>query len=468
MTDVQGAAPATGAIDDLRSAVASLIEQGALDTVGVGAADFNAIFRGKYLPARVFLDRVESPMAIGDMLFAFDPVDGIIEEGPSEGWWPISDRGLREMRCLPIGDTFRLVPWRERTAIILSTFTFNDGQPVLAEPRRVLQRVIERARSLGYEPRVGYELEFYLFRESPGSLVHKGFHDLEAFAPAQAWAMSGTEAHDGILRRLRAGLEEFGIPIEAWSVEGGAGQYEINVPYCDALEAADRAFLHRFAIKELAAQDGLMATFMARPPGSIYGSSLHLHHSLWTANGRNAMSDPGGADRLSDVARAFIAGQLDAQGELICLMAPLVNSYKRLLPGMSSGASATWGMENWSTAVRVIASSPRATRVEMRTSGADANPYLAIAATLAAGLHGIERGLEPPPRTAGLAEDAAGAQRVPGSLDAGIAALEGSAVARDFLGSHFVDVFLATRRGELAALQASVTDWETERYLRSL
>jgi glutamine synthetase len=455
-------------VESLRAAVAGLIESGEIDTVGLGSSDFSGIFRGKHMPAQTFLDRIESPMAIGDMLFALDTVDGVVEVGPEKGWWPISDRGLREMRCIPAPETFRIVPWRERTAIALCDFTFSDGRPVDPAPRRVLKRVIDRVRAAGYEPKIGYELEFYVYRESPDSAAEKGYRGLQTFSPRQAWSMLRTDVHDNLLRVLRDGLRDFGIPIEAWSVEGGGGQYEINVPYCGAMEAADRAFLHRFAIKELAEREGLLATFMARPPGSLYGSSMHLHQSLWREDGSNAMSDPDGDLALSDVARHYIAGQLACQYELAALYAPQVNSYKRLLPGMSSGSSATWGVENWSTAVRVISSTPNATRTEFRSAGADANPYLAIAASLAAGLHGVEQGLELPPRTRGLAEEETGARSVPGSLNEAIIALDSSAVARDFLGDETVDVYLATRRGELHAFQQAVTDWESERYLVAL
>jgi glutamine synthetase len=464
---IHGSTP-TAEFDVLRSGVEGLIEAGRLDTVGVGAGDFNGIFRGKYLPAEKFLAEIESPMAIGDMVFVLDPAEGVTIDGPDHGWWPVSERGFREMRCIPVPESFRLVPWRDRTAIVLADFTFNDGAAVEAAPRRVLQRVIDRARSMGLDPMAGYELEFFVFRETLDTVARKGYRDLTPFASRrQAWSMLQGRAEEGLARTLREGLDGFGIPVETWLVEGGHGQYEINVPYSDALQSADRALLHRFAIKELAEREGLLATFMARPPGSVYGSSMHLHHSLWRQDGTNALYDAEGDASLSDLARHFIAGQLACQRELACLFAPNVNSYKRLVPGLSSGPNATWGFENWSTAVRVIAASASATRIEFRTAGADADPYLAIAASLAAGLHGIEQRLEPPPVTRGLGDDV-DAQRVPGSLGEAIVALDGSAVARDFFGDHFVDVYLATRRGELEAFQNVVSDWEGERYLRSL
>jgi glutamine synthetase len=456
------------AVASLRESVIRLADAGELDTIGVGGSDFNGIFRGKHMPAEAFAADLESPTSIGDMLFSLDTVDGVVEEGPDTGWWPISERGLREMACIPVPETFRIVPWRDRAAVVLCDYAFTDGRAVEAAPRQVLQRVIDRARAMGFEPRVGYELEFYVYRESLRSLQRKSHRDLEPFGQRHAWSILRAGVEDGLLRRLRDGLRDFGIPIEAWTVEGGAGQYEINVPYADAMEAADRAFLHRFAVKELAETQGLIATFMARPPGSVYGSSLHLHHSLWREDAVNAMHDAGGELSLSSTARQFVAGQLECQYELSALFAPNVNSYKRLLPGMSAGANATWGLENWSTAVRVISSSPNATRVEFRTAGADANPYLAIAGSLAAGLSGIERGLEPPPRTRGIGDDDRDARAVPRSLEEAIGALHASQVAREYLGEEFVDVFLATRRGELHAFQRSVTDWEAQRYLLPL
>jgi glutamine synthetase len=459
----------TDNLEALCANIDSLVAEGRLDTVGVAGGDFNGILRGKYMPTTKFLAEAASPMALGDMVFVLDPSEGVVVDGPEEGWWPVSDRGFKEMRCLPIPESFRLVPWRDRTALILADYEFNDGKPVDAAPRRVLQRVVERARSLGFEPMTGYELEFFVFRETASSAAAKGYRDLEPGASRQqAWSMFQDAQDEHLIRHLQRGLESFGVPIETWLVEGAHGQYELNVPYADTMCSADRALLHRFAVKELAEREGLLATFMARPPGTAYGSSMHLHHSLRREDGTNAFSDPSAPAALSALARHFIAGQLALQRELSCLYAPNVNSYKRLLPGLSSGPIATWGFENWSTAVRVISSSPAATRVEFRTAGADANPYLAIAASLAAGLYGIEQRLEPPPATEGLADDVVDAPRVPRTLEEAMGALDGSAVARRLFGDHFVDVYLATRRGELDAFQHTVTDWEAARYLRAL
>jgi glutamine synthetase len=461
-------AAADGTLDALRASINALVAEGRLDSVGLAAGDFNGILRGKYVSAQQFLAEIRSPMALGDMVFVLDPVDGVVVDGPGEGWWPVSDRGFREMRCLPIPESFRIIPWRDRTALVLAEYEFNDGSPVDAAPRRVLERVVERARSLGLEPMTGYELEFVVFRETAATATAKCHRNLEPFASRrQAWSMLQDTEDERLARLLRDGLEDFGVPVETWLVEGAHGQYELNVPYAKTLCSADRALLHRFAVKELVEREGLLATFMARPPGTAYGSSMHLHHSLRRDDGANAFSDEAAPAALSDLARHFIAGQLALQRELTCLYAPNVNSYKRLLPGLSSGPNATWGFENWSTGVRVISSSPAATRVEFRTAGADADPYLAMAGSLAAGLHGIEQRLTPPDVTHGLADDV-DAPRVPGSLEAAINALENSSVARDLLGSHFVDVYVATRRGELEAFQNVVSDWEAERYLRAL
>lgn len=458
----------TDNLEALCATIESLVAEGRLDTVGVAGGDFNGILRGKYLPTATFLAEASSPMAMGDMMFVLDSSEGVVVDGPDEGWWPVSERGFKEMRCLPIAESFRLIPWRDRAAIVLADYEFNDGTPVDAAPRRVLQRVVERARSLGFELMTGYELEFYVYRETESSAAAKGYRELEpAASRRQAWTMIQDTRDEHLTRSLQRGLEGFGVPIESWLFEGGHGQFELNVPYADSMSSADRAVFHRFAVKELAEREGCLATFMARPPGSAYGSSMHLHHSLRHEDGSHAFSDPSAPAALSRLANHFIAGQLALQRDLACLYAPNVNSYKRLLPGLSSGPSATWGFENWSTAVRIISSSPAATRVEFRTAGADANPYLAIAASLAAGLYGIEQELEPPPVTEGLADDVA-APRVPSTLQEAMEVLDKSEIARQLLGDHFVDVYLATRRGELEAFQSTVTDWEAARYLRAL
>jgi glutamine synthetase len=456
-------------VEDLRHRVAGLVASGELTSVGIGASDFSGIYRGKNIPASVFLEAVSSPIRIADMFFALDPGEGVTVNGPPEGWWPLSDRGFREMLCMTVPESFRLVPWRRGWGLALCDFVFSDGTTVGAAPRQVLRRIVERAAGIGLVAKVGYELEFIVFTETDESLRAKGYRDLQTLAGhAQTWGMVRSGVEDVFLAVLRDGLSGFGIPVEAWSVEGAQGQYEINVPYSEAMEAADRAFLHRFAVKELAARNHLLATFMARVPGSRYGSSFHLHQSLWDGAGTNAMHDPACADGLSDTARHFIAGQLACQYELACLFAPTVNSYKRLLPGMSAGANATWGIENWSAALRVLTSPAQAARVELRTPGADANPYLAIAAGIAAGLYGIEHKLDPPPPIRGDATQVPGAAEMPRSLGEAIVALRESAMAREYFGDEFVDVFVATRQAELDAFQQTVTDWEAARYLVSL
>lgn len=455
------------AIADLGQQVEGLVGRGELDTVALAAGDFNGVLRGKFLTASEFLRNPSCPATIGDMTLVFDSQDGVPLDGPEQGWWPFGADGFRDLQLLPDPSTFRLVPWAERTALVICDFAHSDGAPLGIEPRSVLRRVLQRAERAGFSVEVGCELEFYVLRETASSLRAKRWQDLSYRAQRPfAEAIERCFTDEGLLRSLREGLEAFGLPVESWASEGGAGQQELSSPHSEALTAADRALLHRFAVRAIVERTGEIATFMARVPGQEYGSSMHLHQSLWTADGINAFHDAEQADGLSDTCRHYIGGQLATLPELTCLLAPTINSYKRLRPWLASGVSLTWGMENWSATLRVLSGSPAATRVEHRTAGADANPYLAMAATIAGGLHGVEKGIEPPPPVRGPGYEA-GAGRVPSTLEQALNAFEQSELAHDWLGEEFVAAYAATRRAEIEAFAQSVTTWEVERYLEA-
>jgi glutamine synthetase len=452
---------------DLGRRAAELLTRGELDTVVLATGDFNGVLRGKFLAADEFARDPLHPATIGDMVFVFDPADGVPLDGPEQGWWPFGAEGFRDLRMLPDPATFRLVPWAQRTGLVLCDFEHSDGATLEVDPRSVLRRVLDRAAAAGFAVEVGYELEFYVLLETAASLRAKRWQDLDYRAVRPfAWAIERGLSDEGLIRALRTGLEAFGLPVESWTSEGGAGQQELNCPHTDAMTAADRALLHRFAVRSIAEREGELATFMARVPGQEYGSSMHLHQSLWTTAGANAMHDPRADDGLSAECRSYIAGQLATLPELTCMLAPTINSYKRLRPWASAGVDLTWGFENWSTTLRVMAGSENATRVEHRTAGADANPYLAMAATIAGGLHGIEHGLQPPEPVSGPGYEA-GAGRVPRTLEQALTAFEASPLAHEWFGEQFVAAYAATRRAEIEAFAESVTVWEVERYLEA-
>jgi glutamine synthetase len=272
---------------------------------------------------------------------------------------------------------------------------------------------------------------------------------------------------EGFTRAVRETLSRYGLAIEACNPEAGPGQFEINLRAAHALRAADEAFLLKSAVKEVAAGQGLLATFMAKPRSDWPGNSCHLHLSLRVGDD-DVFDDP--ADGISSTMRHFIGGLLSGMSELSALFAPTPNSYRRFVPYSWAATTATWSVENRSAGLRAICRGDGATRVEHRQAGADANPYLAVSAALAAGLDGIQRGCEPPSPVAGdvyaLAADAA--PPLPATLGEATEALAHSALARDWFGDDVVEHCVAMRRAELAAQATAVTDWETSRYLEAL
>jgi glutamine synthetase len=464
MQDAEGGVSVLPRDLELAAQVRSLSERGELDTVVLATADFHGVLRGKFLPVPQFEKDLRSPATITDMVFVFDPCDGLPLKGPEDSWWPFGQEGFRELRMLPDPATFRLIPWADRTALLLCDFAEADGSPFESDPRRVLQRVVDRAADMGYTVQIGYELEFYLLAESAATLREKRWEGLDYRATnPSTWGIERGLTDSRLVRRLREGLESFGIPVECWTTEAGVGQHELNVPPTDALAAADRAVLHRFVVRSIAERENCLATFMARPPGQEFGSSLHLHQSLWS-EGESAFHGPDRSDGITAICRSYVAGQLATLPELTCLLAPTVNSYKRLRPWTASGVDISWSLGNWSATVRAVCGSAGSTRVEHRTPGADANPYLAIAAVIAGGLHGIERGLEPPDPVTGPSYEM-GHRRVPTTLSEAVAIFEQSEFVNEQFGEDFVRAYAQTRRAEIEAFCSVVTTWEAERYL---
>jgi glutamine synthetase len=427
-----------------------LLRQRGVETVILAGADTHGIMRGKRVPIAELDRAAERGVALSDVVWALPVDEHEPVKPPAEhaGYFPRS--GYPDMRAVPDLETARIVPWHDRTALLLCDFVTRDGGAVPLSPRAVLRAVVERARAMGVEPIVGVELEFYVLSETPRSVLAKRPSQLVAVEerPSVYGVVAGSR-HEPFAAAVRETLLRYGLAVEACNPEAGAGQFEINLRAAPALQAADEAFLLKSAVKEVAAGRGLLATFMAKPRSDWPGSSCHIHLSL----GDGAL-------------RHFLGGLLHGMAELTAIFAPTPNSYRRFAPYSWAGTTATWGVDNRSAGVRVIGD----TRVELRQAGADANPYLAVAAALAAGLDGLRRGCEPPPPVDGdvyaLADGAA--RPLPATLGEATDLLERSALARDWLGDDVVEHCVAMRRAELAAQAAAVTDWETSRYLESL
>lgn len=445
-----------------------LIQEHAIDTVKIGAVDIDGIWRGKRLPAEYFLRDVwRHGTHICTILFGWDSQDALIPGLEYTGW----QTGYPDLFLVPDLSTFAVVPWEEHTAAVIADFVSTDGEPIAISPRHVLRGAIERAERLGYSPRIGYEFEFYLFRETMESVREKSFAGLTPLTPGvHTYNLYRGGVVEPVMGEVRRAMARYGISIEACNTECGPGQFEISLHYADAMGAADQAMLYKAGVKEIAAKHGLLASFMAKYHPEWSGSSGHIHQSLAGGDAENAFYSDDSPDRLSDVARWYAGGILATMREFTAFLCPTVNSYKRKVDESWASTTATWGIDNRTTGLRVVNWTPQATRLEHRLPGADANPYIAVAASVAAGIWGIENRIEPPDLCDGnaYALAGAGAAVLPWTLEEAVGELEHGDLARELLGREFVEHFLATRRWELTCARTAVTDWERARYLEMI
>jgi glutamine synthetase len=447
------------------------IDDHGIEVVIAATADLNGIFRGKRVPTARFLEHPHHPVHVSNYFWIMDTEENVIPpDVVSEGWWPSWEAGFGDIAPVPQLDTFRIAPWLERTAIVLTEHRFMDGSIIEFSPREMLRRLVRRAEQSGVRVKQAAELEFSLYRETEDSLQDKGYR-CDALVPLNprlgAYGVFRGSTDEHIIRPLARHMETFGIPIEYWNPEGAAGQYEVNIVYTDTLEAADRAFLFKHAVKEIAQQHGLLASFMAKVlPG--FGQSCHVHASLWSTDDRPLMFDQTAPNRLSSAGRHAVGGSLATLRDFTLLFCPNINSYKRLGPDTAAGSTVSWGIENRTAGLRILNDNGAGCRIENRVPGGDTNPYLVMAGVLAGILHGIENGIEPPdPHQGNAARDPA-VEPIPMSLEAAIDAFESSPVAKEYFGAEFVRVYSATRRWELEWFRASVSDWEVRRYFQFL
>jgi glutamine synthetase len=436
----------------------------AIRRVKVGGYDVDGILRGKYLALEKFWGAIDEPIGFCDVIFGWDIADALYDNARVTGW----HSGYPDTRARIDTSTFRVLPWEPHTATFLMDFEREDGSPHPACPRGLLKRVIARSRALGLEPTLAAEFEFFVFRETPASLQAKGFRGLEALSPGMfgySWVREGQ--HADLCHAILDDMDRFGIPIEGLHTETGPGVYEVAIQYDLALRAADKAALFKSAMKLVAARLGCAVTFMAKYSRDLPGSSGHLHQSLWRGRD-NAFYDASSDDKLSALAKHYLAGQIALMPELTALVSPTVNSYKRYVPGVWAPLNASWGIENRTCAIRAIPGSAKSTRLENRQTAADINPYIAMATTLAAGLYGIEQGKAPPPPVQGDASERADLAPLPRTLRDATQRLSASETARALLGADFVDHYVRTRDWECREFDRAVTEWELSRYFEAV
>jgi glutamine synthetase len=435
--------------DELRQAV----EDGLIDTVVVAFTDMQGRLMGKRLHGEFFVEEGigERGVEACNYLLALD-----MEMDPVPGYrlanW---EQGYGDFGLAPDLATLRRIPWLEATALVLCDVVWHDGSPVDPSPRQMLKRQVERARALGFEPMFGSELEFYLFKESYSEAHAKGYSGLTPSVPyILDYHILATTYDEPFIRQIRNGMQAAGIPVENSKGEAWPGQHEINFRFADAVTMADNHTIYKNGAKEIAHANGLSLTFMAKPHHEWIGNSCHIHSSLWR-DGENAFAGE------SDVFKQFLAGQIAGLKELAVFLAPTVNSYKRYAAGSWAPTTLAWGHDNRTCGFRIVGHGG-SVRAETRIPGADANPYLAFAALLAAGLDGIERELELPPPLEGNAYES-DAERFPHSLGDAIEALERGTMARAALGDEVVEHYLTYARTEQRLFDSVVTDYERMR-----
>lgn len=446
------------------------VEAGRIDTVITALPDLYGRLVGKRIHAPFFLDEVASQgMHVCDYLLACD-----MEMDPTPGYAFTSwASGYGDLHARPDPATLRRAAWHERTALVLcDALDEESGAPIEVSPRQVLKRQLARAAERGLHPSMGSELEFFLFRDGYDAARAKGWRGLEQSQHyvEDYHVLSGSYA-EPVIGAIRRQVDASGIPVEFSKGEWGPGQHEINLRYAPALEMADRHVIYKLAAKEIAAARGTSITFMAKWHEELAGSSLHVHTSLADAEGTPLFPGDGAIEglpaRASESFRWFLGGLLAHVRELGWFLAPNVNSYKRYRAGTFAPTGIAWSYDNRTAGFRVVGRGD-SLRIECRIPGADANPYLAYAALLAAGLAGVEQQREPGAAFRGDAYAAAELPQVPRSLVESIAALQASSLAREAFGNAVIDHYLHFARSELAACEARVSDVERQRYFERI
>jgi glutamine synthetase len=449
-------------LDDLRQSV----DRGEIDTVLLTFTDVYGRQMGKRLDARFFLDHDAAGTHACDYLLTVD-----MNMDPAPGYRLASwERGYGDFHMTPDLATLRRATWLEKTALVVCDLRHCDSHALVEEsPRSILRRQVEGARALGYEPMCGSELEYFIFHNSYRDAARSGYAGLE---PA-GWyledyhVLQGTreEKLNGAVRRH---LAASGIPVECSKGEWGRGQHELNVRYADALTMADRHVIFKQCFKEVADQQGVSVTFMAKPDAAQAGSSCHVHVSLWR-DGANAM--PGdtqlGPVRASDAFRWFLGGWIAHVPEFMVFYAPTVNSYKRFRAGSWAPTRLAWSYDNRTASFRVVGKGA-SLRIECRIPGADSNPYLCFAAALASGLDGIRRRTEPPPIFEGDVYAATSLACVPATLRDAADLFQASPFVKDALGADVAAHYAHFFHLEQDAYDAAVTDWERKRYFEQI
>jgi glutamine synthetase len=455
-----------------KDALERRVQAGEIDTVLTVFPDMYGRLVGKRVTGHYFVSEVaDHGMHACDYLLACD-----MEMDPVPGYAFASwQGGYGDIHLVPDMATLRTAAWLDRTAIILCDVCSQAGHaPIAVAPRTILRGQLDRARKLGYTVKAGSELEFFLLRDSFDEIAAKGFERVDTFGwYVEDYHTLRAAREEPVVGMIRRAMDASGVPVESSKGEWGPGQHEINLRYAEMLEMADRQAIYKQAAKEIAIDAGHGLTFMAKFRGDLAGSSFHLHVSLWDADGETpvfatpAEPLPGASLRASSLFRWFLGGVIAHARECSIFFAPNVNSYKRYMKGTFAPTAIAWSYDNRTTGFRIVGEGP-SLRIECRIPGADANPYLAMAALLAAGLDGIEHRTDPPPSYSGDAYQARELATVPATLADALSEFRNSSFVREAFGDEVVVHYSRFVEVELEKFGAAVTDWERRRFLERI
>ena len=446
--------------DDEIAAIRKLLTERGIEHVKIGVFDMDGIMRGKYLARDKFLSAFSKDLGFCDVVLGWDSNDQLYDNTQFTGWHTAYPDAT--VRLLP--ETHRDIPFEPQTALVLGEFS---GRAESVCPRGTLRRVLKRASDMGYVVSAAAEFEFFVFDETPQSIRDKGYRNLKTMTPGNfGYSVLRSSVHADLYHELLNLSQAMRFPIEGLHTETGPGVLEAALSYCDALEAADRAALFKTFAKVVAQRHGVMATFMAKWSNAVPGQSGHLHISMRSCDGKGVFYDPSKPHDMSDEMRWFLGGQQALMPHFLAMIAGTVNSYSRLVPGYWAPTSATWGVENRTTALRVIRGGASSQRIEYRIAAADINPYIALAAAIGSGLWGIEQRIEPDAPIVGnsYALEHPPERRLPATLYEAAERLLASKPARELFGDEFVEHYAATRQWEEREFRKAITDWELARY----
>ncbi len=448
--------PANLTFDALKAAVAA----GEIDTVVACITDMQGRLQGKRFVAHHFVASAWEETHCCNYLLATDFEMVTVQGFAATGW----NKGYGDYVMKPDLATLRRLPWLPGTAMVMCDVLDHHTQELVPHaPRSVLKRQIERAKALGFDVMMATELEFFLFEQSFSELFDDGYRGMTPMARYNVdYSIFGTARDEPIMRAIRNGLWDAGVPIECSKGEADAGQEEVNAKYSDALDTADMHTIIKTGVKEIALQHGASVTFMAKYDHRRAGSSSHVHQSLWQG-GKPMFLDEKAPHGMSALMQHYIAGQLAHAAEITAFLAPFVNSYKRFVVGMFAPTKAVWSLDNRTAGFRVCGEETKGIRVECRIGGADLNPYLACAALLAAGLDGIEKKMPLEPAISGDVYQAGAVREIPKTLGAAASAMGTSQWLRAALGDEVVTHYHRAALWEIEEQNRVVTDWELSR-----